>query len=418
MEAGTLQPFRFLDLPRELRDKIYKICLCSFYKCPGKQVLKASLWPERSNLKCAIAISLLCTNKQIYHEGFEVMVKTNRFVLIEFEDVIPLQPILTNLYTPIVTVDSKAIDRVKGVVLVVHISGDTQAQSRDDSTAPTRILILARDLEIFCSDLADFGLHCEDLVRWDLSLILGSSMRPSSGPDPLTNFYTSKVQRELLEPFLTFVRGFKNVHIHGNVDQELRTSVCYQLRRNPDWNAEEVSRDLEAANEKGYRLLHDGEYKDAFETGWRGALRIEGLQTRRDGTWNMLIHHGRRSFLDRIAHAYFLTRLNIADAGLSLLRIETDSSLSLAVEYDLHLATVSLQAGHWSQGYQWLPLDKELAMLHHRQALFLRLGSNPDNVNAALQAIIAALYKEPDNPTMMRDRDDIIAWKLSIDPRE
>lgn len=66
--------FRFLDLPREVRDKIYGILLCTFPQ-------PDAVTPDMNTLE-HFSPSILRVNKQMYSEGYNVMIKVNRFVLV------------------------------------------------------------------------------------------------------------------------------------------------------------------------------------------------------------------------------------------------------------------------------------------------------------------------------------------------
>jgi hypothetical protein len=346
------------------------------------------------------------------------MVRTNRFVLIQTEGVLSLQTVLTSLGIPIIAADSQAVDNFKGYVLAVDISEESQIPGRDEFIASTRVMIPASSLGTFCSDLADFALHNENLVKWKLTLNLGLNLGRPSNFNPLANFYTEKVQRELLRPFVTFMRGLNSVQILGDIDQELGKSVRQNLLQSPTWDAEKVLRDLEAAKEQGLQIFCEEQHREALNIWWQATSRIESLQTRRDGTWNMLVQHGGRPFLDRVAQAYFLTKLSVARAGLLLLRLDSDTTMPLCIEYALHQATMSSQPGHWTKGYEWRPSSREMAIMHHMHAMFFRLEGQPENVYNALYAINAALEIEPHDLAMIKEKDDIITWIESVDPRE
>jgi hypothetical protein len=78
------QHFRFLDLPREIRDEIYDHALCAFSRRQSPysveqyaKVYAGAEFEERSFLG---TIDLLLANKQIYEEGHDSMLKKNLFV--------------------------------------------------------------------------------------------------------------------------------------------------------------------------------------------------------------------------------------------------------------------------------------------------------------------------------------------------
>jgi len=67
--------FRFLDLPREIRDKIYGILLCTFPR--HESVTHVTMLSKKD-----FSPSILRANKQIYAESCDAMIKGNRFLLV------------------------------------------------------------------------------------------------------------------------------------------------------------------------------------------------------------------------------------------------------------------------------------------------------------------------------------------------
>jgi hypothetical protein len=57
------RPFRFLALPRELRDEIYKLCLSRSSVSTSKRIVKEPPCEERSEPKNDTTLSLFYTNK-------------------------------------------------------------------------------------------------------------------------------------------------------------------------------------------------------------------------------------------------------------------------------------------------------------------------------------------------------------------
>lgn len=67
--------FRFLDLPREIRDKIYGILLCTFPR--PESITQGTMLSKKD-----FSPSILRANKQIYAESYDSMIKCNRFMLV------------------------------------------------------------------------------------------------------------------------------------------------------------------------------------------------------------------------------------------------------------------------------------------------------------------------------------------------
>jgi hypothetical protein len=93
MASAAAQPFRFMDLPRELRDKIYRNLLCSFISPldsdSGLAIMNHSL-----------NIDILCTSSKVYEEAHDVMIKTNQFVHVRSGGGLPISGLFTGHSIP------------------------------------------------------------------------------------------------------------------------------------------------------------------------------------------------------------------------------------------------------------------------------------------------------------------------------
>jgi len=71
-------PFRFRDLPSEIRNKVYGELLCSFGPRPTTADLGNTF--KLASARHTIDTAILRTNKTTYLEAYDVMIKKNRFV--------------------------------------------------------------------------------------------------------------------------------------------------------------------------------------------------------------------------------------------------------------------------------------------------------------------------------------------------
>lgn len=80
MPAAT---FRFLDLPREIRNKIYRAALCGFepppttFMPPPDADTSVDFMSRVTVAEHTIDTSILLASKQIHREAYDAMVKTN-----------------------------------------------------------------------------------------------------------------------------------------------------------------------------------------------------------------------------------------------------------------------------------------------------------------------------------------------------
>jgi hypothetical protein len=105
------KPFRFMDLPAELRNRVYALLLCSFDQKRNTHanmldnLLMESLWQIR--IKDTINTAILQTSSQVYREAYDVMVKKNQFVLLSSKGGIPLRSMLATQYTPVIALNEQ-----------------------------------------------------------------------------------------------------------------------------------------------------------------------------------------------------------------------------------------------------------------------------------------------------------------------
>lgn len=121
--------FRFMDLPAELRDKIYRELLCSFTfheeprSRPDSTLGRILNHSQQSNINEATAsasIRILLVSRTVYREAYDVMVKTNRFIRIKGRD-FNWTDILPRAQIPIVSMDRNIVAQFKGYVACLTV---------------------------------------------------------------------------------------------------------------------------------------------------------------------------------------------------------------------------------------------------------------------------------------------------------
>jgi hypothetical protein len=154
--------FRFLDLPGELRNKIYECILC---KIAPREETRAEPYGTRKDqlqlfekrppsnityLRHSIETEILRTCRSVYHEGTHVLFQINRFVKITVK--LPddgLRHILNSI--PILYTTKKRARLFKHPVIIQKISDSHPASLRS-------FIIVHRDLEPFCAGLMQYNV--------------------------------------------------------------------------------------------------------------------------------------------------------------------------------------------------------------------------------------------------------------------
>jgi hypothetical protein len=114
--ADTTAPFRFMDLPGELRNKVYTLLLCSFEPAPARiRKLPDRLFSDDSRTSDFVSASqsndpaILRVNSRVHREAYDVMVKTNRFLRISFPDGLYQLKMIAGSMVPIVASAQRAV---------------------------------------------------------------------------------------------------------------------------------------------------------------------------------------------------------------------------------------------------------------------------------------------------------------------
>jgi hypothetical protein len=113
-------PFRFRDLPKEIRDKIYSEPLCDLHPKPNTRMASKMIESPVRALH-SIDTAILLTSTAIYRKAHDCMVKTNRFVKVTSAHGIMLHLVLNGQQVPVVAHKKKVMNNFGGYVLAVHL---------------------------------------------------------------------------------------------------------------------------------------------------------------------------------------------------------------------------------------------------------------------------------------------------------
>ncbi len=143
--------FRFVDLPPEIQDRVYRIILCTW---PPPQ----STYDEKRQLAVVpdqlayihhkIDIGILLTNHKISCDAVDVLTKGNLFIRVVTRGV-HVRSLMMSKQVPIVAEGVSVVDAFKGYVMSHSI------EMLDYEIFPScHMMILHRDLDLFCQAVA------------------------------------------------------------------------------------------------------------------------------------------------------------------------------------------------------------------------------------------------------------------------
>lgn len=411
MASNSIQPFRFNDLPGEIRNEIYRILLCSF---------ESTAAPRRPlghyAIRHSIDTTILRTSKKVYHEAYNIMVKTNRFVRVTLPDDVFL-PLDTGV--PVVTMDDRYVRRFKGYVLSMSLSmkarGVVSGTPQDDNVAPSEepvnIMLLSRDLHLFCGRFDIAYLYLPEREDFGTRLMITITVAPALTEPPtprheyLREFFTRMVQQDLLQPFRR-IRGVKAVQIRGFVSRDIATAVENDIAQDKWTDPVEVVDGITATMEHGDDILRKSanmlekhhvrnhHFSVAWDI-WNDALGL--IHAIYDSpSWKGLVEKGGRSFLQKIGEFYLLIKVNW---------FYNHQLYKLIFEQELccpHLGHEMLEGFYgairymmeddsWVHGFPWVLSRQQKVKMLPRLAFFTTLVRNPSlkddlgNIYEALQ---------------------------------
>ncbi|KAF2250516.1 hypothetical protein BU26DRAFT_517348 [Trematosphaeria pertusa] len=413
MAPATARPFPFLSFPREIRDKVYRELLCNFDPPPTKVLPSTMFTFEQA--KHSIDTAVLRTSTQIHREAYDVMVKTNRFVLIESAGGLPIRSIMGGLRVPVITADRDCAQRFKGYVLAVSLSTKKPAWRDDEAipTGPCGLMILGRDVRLFCEAFTDGDNHMPGFsANLSLTITVGPAV---AHPVPrykntLTDFFGETTQKTLLHPFRSRLRGHKGICVTGCVSPDLAKAVQTEIAQDECADHQKVFDDFAAAKERGLAHFRAKDLTAALLAWQDTALDIERIH--RGSSWAGLATRGGPDFLARMAELYFLLELNIAHVHLIGMErgIPNYPTFDFQAEQALEMARSSIKKSFWADDWKWQPSAVQKAKLCYRTALFLRLEGRMEHAGAAMAWVEQALRLVPGDAAILREKEKIAAW--------
>ncbi|KAE8844222.1 hypothetical protein HRS9122_05325 [Pyrenophora teres f. teres] len=416
-----ITPFRFRDLPGEIRKKIYCLILCEFRRPEEKSDNSLDLlncMETNTLVEHEVETTILLTSKEIYREAYDVMVKTNRFVKITSVRSIPLPVALSGHQAPLVSAKERVVNNFKGYVLDIHLNYKREGQSvRDDRELPGRqamtCMVLHRDLVKVCSAFNDLDAHLKGLVAMlKMSITIAPNLECMRS-DPISpsfdDFFTKKTQQALLKPLTDNLYGYQGVQIKGHVDSALAAAARQDLAQDRYSNPTAVLAEFAKEKEEGSRLFREKNSEAAILRWLDAALEVDKLL--QSTSWPKLIRRGGEEFVSQLATIYFLMQLNIAHVQVGSM---PGFAPELLAENALNMAVRSIAKNYWMKDYKYVPAPTHMAKLRYRFAMFYRLQANPENANRALVYINGALNVQPGDAAIMREKENIVAWKQAV----
>jgi hypothetical protein len=404
------EPFRFLDLPGEIRNKIYENVLCSVV--PREQTSKEGYEIHRADklrlfeeeppnyityLRHSIEPQILRTCRSVYDEATYIMRKTNCFVKVTIR--IPdhdLEYILRGI--PILYTTRNRTNGFKQPIMIHEIVDMSAFPERERS-----FIILHRDLGLFCKGLAEYNILKPDNDSFhDLKLVDPYESQPL--PDA-PKFLTRKLQESLLAPYRK-LRGFSHFTIKGAVAKDLGRATVSEITGS--WigtDPELVIAELSELKSKGNDFFRAGATELASNTYQLGVKKVISLVHTPER--KRIRRIGGPDFVNRVASLLFDFNSNSAQNMLKTMRMNyTD----LPFEAQLHVQDVfynTIEGCHIARypGSTWMPSPQQMGKVFYRESAASRIFGN---LERARDAINSAMDHIPDDVELQREKERIL----------
>ncbi|KAH7381287.1 hypothetical protein DE146DRAFT_760725 [Phaeosphaeria sp. MPI-PUGE-AT-0046c] len=266
--------FRFMDLPAELRNKIYKELLCRFTfhdeptGLPDNTLIRIMDQDQGQQFHINEATStaktsILLVSRDIHREAYDVMIKTNQFIRVKGHD-FNWSELLPRARIPVVTMDRQRVSQFRGYMLCMAVEEDI-LDSEDEN----------RPLVLF--DFMILGLHWKHLcqaVSYLHSALDGTSFHLEFDPSCMIDqsgyrssidiSFMEKTQQFLLEPLRAYLRGIEAFTVKGLVHADFGKSVKSQVSTKPWLDRSAWLSQLEEKCQLVERVRGQGKLFEAF----------------------------------------------------------------------------------------------------------------------------------------------------------
>ncbi|KAJ4289124.1 hypothetical protein N0V90_011466 [Kalmusia sp. IMI 367209] len=395
---------RFLDFPLEIREIVYQELLCTWDMKHKRE--RAYLRTRYDN-----PTAILCTNKQLYNEAYDYLVKHNRFIRVNCEGIsIRFHPLGRQILP--VSEDPKKISQFKGYV--AHVNWTANSGQMNDGSRK-RYMVLGKQFPdiLKCTDY-------HSITRWPIiSMNIVMNPIPTQWQTASTKPATSlrPFQTNLLYIIPTLLHAFPGLTISGAVGRELADRIIHETAQ-PRWTDPIVAlSDLLWFKHNNEQLGQEAYYLST------NTVIESGLQTidymRKSTAWDTLKCTGGPDFVNAVSALAFEFLVSRAQRALDAMersqcRRNLVEKFGEYAEADLResLAEPDLFG---QDGANWKPSEQQVAIVMCMIAKRHRLLLDAQNRDFAIRSVERAFRVFPQNEMIQLEREAIGIWSTHVD---
>ncbi|KAH7071880.1 hypothetical protein BKA63DRAFT_418093 [Paraphoma chrysanthemicola] len=341
------------------------------------------------------------------------MTKRNQFVRITCRG-LDVRSMFLEGDIPVVTTDARKVDQFNGYLM--HLTLSKPVFAPIPITVPdVEIMVLRADLPTLCKKLDIESVMTDANATTNEHTSVNVSIKFNYA---YANFFTPKIQGNLLQPIATLLRGIPNLRINGPVDAIIAKNVIDEVAK-PRWTDPEATLgEIHTGVDVGKRQWQQNNHYAASES-WNYAMRtLERM--RHSSSWLSLQKLGGVDFVNETADLYFTLNLlsaaflqvDMASAHVETPLLQRNGSLSLQ-----HLRKCELTSARFAQhaGATWLPSNQQMGKMMYRQAKCLRLLQESSNRVRAVTLIEQAATLAPNDMAIRDEKDAVLAWNADVE---
>lgn len=394
--SSTNKPFRFMDMPAEVRDQVYA------------NLLYPELDFEHSHDGAALFdTTILLTNRRIFAEARDVMLKKNKFVRI-FARGVCIPPIMAKAGVPVVahshfSREDPIVRHFRGAVMTYFLRDEGCIEEHGEMAFNTcDMLIRHEDLGAFLSKIGDPLVDAGGLaMKTKHRVVIHDPFKRSKDPN---KFSPVLYQTRLLQPFRDHLHGFTHFKIMGKVDDEVAATVRQDVLKVIVPEPEVFIESVKKLKDEGNALWRDGSSMEASFRWLDASLLLRRLRISK--AWSQLMAETDEDFRDTLAELLFTVNINQMQAMLAEMREYDEDEveeLHDAMERVTEVAQMAFSSGPMFDSL-WEPRLQQKAKMCYRFAQALRLvGDLP----SAKLSIERAQVFAPGDPDIAREANEI-----------
>ncbi|KAG6358575.1 hypothetical protein INS49_012093 [Diaporthe citri] len=272
----AVTPFRFMDLPQEIRDDIYEAAIFAFTP-PG---LLFSSGRDPSGWRY-MNTNILLTNRKVYWEALDVVVRRAQLVMVSGSPVYHQSHMSCEVSMRILT-DKSGITvihpKYRNFCIMHHRINAERTTSRPDankSVIEWQFILHKRDVKPFCHALmGKFDIEADRYFGPKSKHTLILHWPPTYAQRESMSIY--ETQSRILQQYRTILHGFKDISIRGagtGWETGLYAAVLQDIRSKKD--PPEFFDDIRDLEQEGSEILQQtaGD-PEAANVAWTKALGI------------------------------------------------------------------------------------------------------------------------------------------------